>query len=111
MTRTGRVVGLIRTAALAACAALLAAAGSAQATVPAVNGKIAFSTDQSLASQIFTVNPNGSGETQITKPAGDIDALAAGPAAFGPNNVFFLPLHLIHLPFGINGRIQSQNQR
>jgi Tol biopolymer transport system component len=42
----------------------------AGATYPGANGKIAFSTDQngngSGPSDIYTVNPNGSGETQLT---------------------------------------------
>src|SRR5438067_12217619 len=41
----------------------------AQATYPGPNGKIAFSTDFGDDPQIFTVNPDGSGETQITSDA------------------------------------------
>jgi Tol biopolymer transport system component len=62
-----RVVAHIFLAALATCAVLLAGATWAQAAFPGTNGKIAFSTDQASAGpQIFTVNPNGSGETQLT---------------------------------------------
>jgi dipeptidyl aminopeptidase/acylaminoacyl peptidase len=48
-------------------AALVAAARPAQATFPGANGKFAFSTDQGDNPQIFTVNPDGSGETQLTQ--------------------------------------------
>src|SRR5206468_6195366 len=48
---------------------LAAAAPPARAAFPGTNGKIAFSsfTDSSPDPQIFTVNPNGSGETQLTR--------------------------------------------
>jgi Tol biopolymer transport system component len=45
---------------------VVALASPAQATFPGANGRIAFSTDFSDDPQIFTVNSNGSGETQIT---------------------------------------------
>src|SRR5947207_1735263 len=45
---------------------LVAVATQALATYPGTNGRIAFSTDQSDDPQIFTVNPDGSGETQLT---------------------------------------------
>jgi Tol biopolymer transport system component len=66
MSERWRGVTLVRVAVVAGCVAVFLIAGSARA---AVNGKIAFSTDQSAASQIITVNPNGSGEAQITKAA------------------------------------------
>lgn len=45
----------------------LSITGSARATYPGANGKIAFSTDQDPnGSNIFTVNPDGSSETQLT---------------------------------------------
>jgi TolB protein len=46
----------------------LAAAQTAHATFPGTNGKIAFGTEQDPNGnvQIFTVNPDGSGETQLT---------------------------------------------
>jgi Tol biopolymer transport system component len=50
-----------------AVAALLAAARPAGATYPGANGKIAFSSDFAPNPQIFTVNPDGSDETQVTK--------------------------------------------
>jgi len=84
MSERRRVATLVRTAAIAGCAAVLSIVGSAQA---AVNGKIAFSTDQSAASQIFTVNPNGSGETQITKPA-DGNAFAPDWSPSGSKIIF-----------------------
>lgn len=45
-----------------------AVATPAQATFPGTNGKIAFSNDggDNPERQIFTVNPDGSGETQLT---------------------------------------------
>src|SRR5438094_8200234 len=48
----------------------------AQATYPGTNGKIAFSTDFGDNPQIFTVNPDGSEETQITS---DADGHATNP--------------------------------
>jgi TolB protein len=62
--RLGVLVGA--TVAVAALFAL-STAGSARATYPGANGKIAFSTDgDPNGSNIFVVNPNGSGETQLT---------------------------------------------
>ena len=84
MTEDRRVVPLIPTAVIAACIAVFSIVGSARA---AVNGKIAFSTDQSVASQIFTVNPNGSGETQITKTA-DGNAFAPDWSPGGTTIIF-----------------------
>jgi Tol biopolymer transport system component len=51
-----------------AVAAALGAVHSAGATYPGANGRIAFSTDQDPngSVEIYTVNPNGSGETQLT---------------------------------------------
>jgi Tol biopolymer transport system component len=67
MTKRKRVGALICIAAVAACSVMLAGAVSAQATFPGTNGKIVFSTDQQSAGpQVFTVNPDGSGETQLT---------------------------------------------
>ena len=55
---------------LAACAAavVLGAVHSARATYPGANGKIAFSTDQDPngSVEIYTVDPNGTGETRLT---------------------------------------------
>jgi TolB protein len=57
---------------LACCGAFLAAAMAlpAGATLPGVNGKIVFTTDGNGdgggPSDLFTVNPNGTGETQLT---------------------------------------------
>jgi TolB protein len=49
------------------CMAAAMLALPAGATFPGANGKIAFSTDQDPnGSNIFVVNPNGSGETQLT---------------------------------------------
>jgi Tol biopolymer transport system component len=84
MTERGRVVTPIRLAVIAACVAVFSIVGSARA---AVNGKIAFSIDQSPASQIFTVNPNGSAETEITSPA-DGNAFAPDWSPDGSTIVF-----------------------
>jgi len=54
--------------ALSVTIGLVAVATPAQATYPGTNGRIAFSTDQGDDPQIFTVNPDGSGETQLTFP-------------------------------------------
>ncbi|HET6715156.1 MAG TPA: hypothetical protein VFI59_15800 [Actinomycetota bacterium] len=45
---------------------LVAAAGTAQAAFPGKNGQIAFDTDGSGHSQIFTVRPDGTGVRQLT---------------------------------------------
>ena len=49
-------------------AVVLGVVHSAGATYPGANGKIAFSTDQDPNGNvdIYTVNPNGTGETQLT---------------------------------------------
>ena len=57
-------------------AALAVAVTPAHAAVPAA-GKIAFSTDFGPDPQLYTVNPDGSGETQITRSA---DGIATNPA-------------------------------
>src|SRR2546428_112063 len=51
---------------LAMLGGLALRATPAQATFPGTNGRIAFSTDNGDDPQIFTVNPDGSGETQLT---------------------------------------------
>jgi Tol biopolymer transport system component len=60
MRRLGMVLALGMTM------GLVAVATPALATYPGTNGRIAFSTDNSDDPQIFTVNPDGSGETQLT---------------------------------------------
>src|SRR6476646_7944615 len=44
-------------------------ASAAHAAFPGSNGKIAFDTQNGEGSQIYTVNPDGSGEKRVTKPA------------------------------------------
>jgi Tol biopolymer transport system component len=56
---------------------LLVAALPAGATFPGANGKIAFSTDFAPNPQVFVVNPDGSGEKQLTN---DADGRAIQPA-------------------------------
>lgn len=63
---THRRVASFAVAALAGCAALAGGARPAHASGSGAIGKIAFSTDQSPDPQIFTVNPDGSAETQLT---------------------------------------------
>jgi Tol biopolymer transport system component len=60
--RTLRITAL----ALAAGAALFLAAQQAQATFPGQNGKIAFVGNQSGTWQLYTMDPDGSNQTQIT---------------------------------------------
>src|SRR5947207_2841857 len=56
----------------AVLALLLAAPAAAQAAFPGRNGKIAYLADgQYQISQVFTINPDGSGTTQVPPPEGD----------------------------------------
>ena len=63
----------MRTAPFATCLAALAAATPAQATFPGANGKIAFESYSGLPSTINVVNPDGSGETELTRGMQDRD--------------------------------------
>jgi Tol biopolymer transport system component len=49
-----------------ACLAALVLATSAHAAFPGTNGKIAFQSSDGTDSEIYVVNPDGSGETQLT---------------------------------------------
>ena len=51
---------------MACAAALLAVSGKAEATFPGKNGKIAYVRDEGNDSEIYTINPGGRGETQLT---------------------------------------------
>jgi TolB protein len=55
---------------VALCAALfmstVAGPGAAYATVPGTNGKIAYTFDTGSNKEIYVVNPDGSGETNLT---------------------------------------------
>src|SRR5215210_8962142 len=65
--RTLYLPALIVAAVLMACAAaLLAVSGKAEATFPGKNGKIAYVRDEGNDSEIYTINPGGRGETQLT---------------------------------------------
>lgn len=53
---------------------VLALASPAQAAFPGANGKIAFSSIRTGNSDIYTINPDGSGLTQLTNdPAPEVD--------------------------------------
>jgi TolB protein len=52
-------------------AAMVAAATSVQATPPGKNGQILFSGDAGRHSQLFTIRPDGTGLTQLTRLRGD----------------------------------------
>jgi TolB protein len=56
---------------LIAALALLLPAANAQATFPGLNGKIAFHSNTSGNYEIYTVNPDGSGLTNLTNSASD----------------------------------------
>src|SRR5436190_21073908 len=58
-------------------AVALAVSAPAGATFPGTNGRIAFSTDFSNPSQVFTMRPDGSGLRQLTH-------LSAGHSAVSP---------------------------
>lgn len=79
------IIAGVLAAALAAVGALTAT--PAQATFPGANGKIAFSTDFGSDPQIFSVNPNGSGETQLTQSS-DGHAVAPDWSPDGTKIVF-----------------------
>ena len=68
MTLLTRLRPLVLLAAAVAFGVVLGAARPASATFPGANGKIAFDTGQDPNGNIniFTVNPNGTGEKQIT---------------------------------------------
>ncbi|HEY7010399.1 MAG TPA: hypothetical protein VH395_15725, partial [Jatrophihabitantaceae bacterium] len=70
MLRTihSRTAWLVSLAAIGAGLVLAVAASPARATYPpGMNGKIAFSTDLGPDPQVFSVNPDGTGETQLTQ--------------------------------------------
>jgi TolB protein len=56
---------------LAVAVALLAAAAPAQATIPGTNGKIAFTSTRDGNKEIYVVNADGSGETNLTNHLDD----------------------------------------
>jgi hypothetical protein len=64
------------TAGLLVVVAMVAGAPAVSAATGASTGRIAFSTDNSGEPQIYTVNPNGTGETQLTF---DTDGHASAP--------------------------------
>jgi Tol biopolymer transport system component len=67
---------------------LLGLGGPAQATFPGRNGRIAYSvgavlpTEPPIPSQVFTINPDGSGRRQLTHVAAD---RTAGAPAWSPD--------------------------
>jgi TolB protein len=58
---------------LALFGGMLAVASSADATFPGQNGKIAFSRSSPSSAQIYSVNPDGTGDGKISSTAGAID--------------------------------------
>jgi Tol biopolymer transport system component len=57
----------LRTAVVGVClAALLVGAPPAHATFPGANGKIAFAASDGNDLEIYSINPDGTGETQLT---------------------------------------------
>lgn len=65
------LVLLITTCAALGLIAPLLGAPSAQATVPGPNGLIAFRADTGSGDQIYTIRPDGTGQTQLTFLDGD----------------------------------------
>ena len=64
--------GLLALLATASAAVLLSAAGPAGAAFPGENGQIAFISDRDGDNEIFAMNPDGSGQTNLSQnPAGD----------------------------------------
>ena len=57
--------------AVATAAALVVVPGLAQATVPGANGRISFSLFAGGSDEIYTMNPDGSDQRQITSTTGD----------------------------------------
>lgn len=90
----------IRTAVLAALLTSLLGGASADAAFPGTNGRIAFSqgdlippiggepSDLSAHSQVFTIDPDGGGLTQLTNVAGDQAAAAPDWSADGEQIVY-----------------------
>lgn len=65
-----------REAVLFMSALLLAAPGTGQATFPGGNGRIAFASSQTASPDdlaLFTIEPDGTGKTQLTHPSDGID--------------------------------------
>ena len=90
---TGRVRALLLSAAVGLVGVV--AAAPAQATFPGTNGRIAFSEgvqvptdDLSVPSQIFTIEPNGTGLAQLTNVAGGQTAALPDISADGKRIVF-----------------------
>jgi dipeptidyl aminopeptidase/acylaminoacyl peptidase len=64
--RGGAVIARLITVVLAACVALLGLAVPAQAAFPGANGKIALDGYDGSDYEIYTINPDGTGEAQLT---------------------------------------------
>lgn len=77
--RFGTPAVLLAAAALALCLVVLLAGTSreAEAAFPGANGKIVFESDRKTSTnpegdtEIFTINPNGTGLAQLTRNAAD----------------------------------------
>src|SRR3954454_4002366 len=70
---------------LAVVAALVAAA-SANATLPGRNGVIAFRADTGSGYQLYTINPDGTDQRQLTSLPGDVQSVHWSPES---NRIIF----------------------
>lgn len=69
--RKPAVAAAALTTTLVMTAGLLGSGGSAQATFPAANGRIAFAADAGQGSEIYSIRSDGSGLRRLTHLAGD----------------------------------------
>jgi Tol biopolymer transport system component len=82
--RGGPIVGL-RTAVLAVCLALVGLVGSAEASFPGANGKVAFRSQQDGDNDVFVMNADGSGLANLTAATDNPDWPSQSDPAFSPD--------------------------